>query len=285
MYNWLWMTLISGILLGFYDICTKKALREIPLLNVLAFYSITNLVLVAFEFNNAINVDLSSIILIFAKSVIIFFAWLLSFIAIRGLPISIISPFGTLTPVFTILFGVLILNERIIFLQALGIIIMLIVYYFIGKIGAVEIKGLFKNKYLYLMIASTFLSSISAIIDKFALRTIDAGQMQFWFSLFVSLLYTLAFIFNRTRNGDRQPVKFNLFIILMSIFLVLSDRIYFSAVKIPSSEISVIMPVRRISIFVSAIIGGLIFKEKSLKKKFVCACLLILGIALVFAGN
>lgn len=284
MYNWLWMTLVSGILLGLYEICTKKALNEIPLLNVLALYSITNFILVAFEFNNAMNTDFKGIILILIKSVVIFFAWLLSFIAIRGLPISIISPFGTLTPIFTILFGVLILNERILLLQAVGIAIMLTVYYFIGKIGALEIKGLFKNKYLYLMIASTFLSSISAIIDKFALKTINAGQMQFWFSLFVSLLYTSALIISRVRSRDKQPVKLSFFIILMSIFLVLSDRIYFSAVKMPSSEISIIMPVRRISIFISAIIGGFLFKEKSLKKKFVCACLLVLGIVLVFAG-
>jgi transporter family protein len=251
----------------------------------LALYSLINFILVAFEFNNAINTDFKSIILIFVKSIIIFFAWLLSFIAIRGLPISIITPFGTLAPVFTILFGVLILNEQIVFLQAVGIIVILTVYYFIGRIGTVEVEGLFKNKYLYLMIASTFLSSISAIIDKFSLKTVNVGQMQFWFNLFISLLFAATLIFNRVRNRDKQPFKISFFIILMSIFLVLSDRIYFSAVKMPSSEISIIMPLRRISIFVSAIIGGFIFKEKNLKKKFICACLIILGIALVFAGK
>ncbi len=285
MYNWLWMTLISGVLFGFYDIFTKKALSRASLLNVLMLYSIGNFILVSFEFNNAIHADIGSIGLILIKSVCIFFAWMLSFMAIRGLPISIISPFNMLVPIFTIILGVLILNETLTLVEIIGVAVIMLSYYFIGKVGTVEVKGLFKNKFLYLMVISTFLSSISAIIDKFLMKKINIGQMQFWFYLAVSIMYTAAFLFRRLKAGEPQPFKFSWFIILMSIFLVVSDRIYFGAVKIPTSEISIIMPLRRISIFVSAIIGGFIFKEKNLMKKFLYACLLIAGIALVFAGK
>lgn len=278
------MTLISGILLGLYDICTKKALEKTPVTQVLMLYTLFNFILVSFEFINAIHADFLMVLLILGKSFIIFFAWRMSFMAIKGLPISIITPFGTLTPVFTILLGMLFLGERLLYLQIIGIAVMLSAYYLIGRVGAVEVKGLFRNKYLYLMAASTFLSSVTAIIDKISLEKINAGQMQFWFSLFIFLLYMTFFLIERIRQKEAIPVKFNWFIVFMSIFLVLADRIYFIVVSMPVSEISIIMPLRRVSIFISAIVGGLIFGEKNLKVKFLCALLLILGITLVFAG-
>lgn len=114
------------------------------------------------------------------------------------------------------------------------------------------------------MAASMFLSATSALIDKVALKSSNTGQMQFWFSLFLSILY---------------------YVILMSVLLVASDRIYYYAVKIPESQISIILPLRKISVLVSAIIGGILFKEKNLKAKFGSICLLIAGIALIFMSK
>jgi drug/metabolite transporter (DMT)-like permease len=279
------MTLISGILFGFYDICTKKSLIKVSLLNVLMLYSIGDFLLVSYQFKDAFGADFGSVLLILAKSVCIFFAWMFSFMAIKNLPISIISPFNMLIPIFTIVLGFFVLNEKLTYIELIGIAVIMVSYYFIGKVGTIEVKGLFKNKFLYLMVISTFLSSISAIIDKFLLKKITIGQMQFWFYLFVSIMYISAFLFGWFSSKEKKPIKFSWFIVLMSIFLVVSDRIYFGAVKMPASEISIIMPLRRISIFVSAIVGGLIFKEKNLLKKSLYACLLIAGIALVFAGK
>ena len=153
---------ISGILLGFYDISTKKALTKSNLLHVLALYTFFNFVLVSFEFRNALNTGLPGIALIFFKSVLVYTAWILGFIAIRSLPISIISPFSTLNPVFSILFGIAILHEKLLGLQIAGIIVVLGSYYLIGKAGAVEVRGLFRNKYLYFMAGSTFFSAVTA---------------------------------------------------------------------------------------------------------------------------
>lgn len=284
MYNWLWMTLASGILSGFYEIFTKKAVSKTPLLNVLAVYSLSNFLLVAYDFKSAFTVDFTSIMLILLKSLIIFFGWLLTFAAIKGLPISIVTPFGTLTPVFSILLGVLVLNEKLVLLQIIGISIMLVIYYFIGKVGTIEVNGLFKNICLYLMIGGSILSASSALLDKILLKSINAGQLQFWFNFFVAIMYITAFLVNRARSKEKQPVSISIYIFLMSLFLVVSDRIYFSALEMQNSVLSIALPVRKISVVISAIIGGLIFKEKNLKQKFVYACLLILGVALVFAG-
>lgn len=282
MYSWLWLVIVSGILLGLWDITKKKALKNNTVLTVLAFYSIVSAILVSYEFNNALQISSDKLVIIFIKSFIVFVSWILSFAAIKYLPISIITPFNTLNPVFSILFGILLLGERLSLVQTFGIVIMLLSYYFLGKVGSMEINGLFKNKYFYFMVAAAILSAVSATIDKIALKTINSGQLQFWFSIFLALLNTAVLIIDRFKSSEKKRIIFDPIIILISILLVLSDRIYFNAVNIPGSQISVIIPVRKLSVFVSVIGGGLIFKEENLKSKFWCITLLLLGIALLF---
>lgn len=285
MYSWLWMVIISGILLGFWDITKKQAFKKNSIVSVLAFYSLFCFIFVSFEFSNAINLTGDKILVIFIKTIIIFLSWVLGFTAIKHLPISIVTPFDTVNPLFTIIFGIVILGESLGLLQGVGILIMLVSYYFIGKVGSKEITNVFKNKYFYFMIGSAILSAVSAIIDKIALRSINPGQMQFWFCLFMSIFNMAVLLYTKLKSENKISIKLDYNIPLMSLLLIIADRIYFNAVNIPSSQISVIIPLRKISIFISVIVGGLIFKEENLKQKFWCICLLILGIALVFAGK
>lgn len=285
MYSWLWMVIISGILLGFWDITKKKAFKQNSVVSVLAFYSIFCFIFVSFEFSNAINLTGDKILIIFIKTFIIFLSWVLGFTAIKQLPISIVTPFDTVNPLFSIILGIIILSESLGLLQGVGIVIMLVAYYFIGKVGSKEITNVFKNKYFYFMISSALFSAISATIDKIALRSINPGQMQFWFCLFISIFNMAALLYTKWKSEDKISIKLDYNIPLMSLLLTISDRIYFIAVNIPSSQISVIMPLRKISIFISVIVGGIIFKEENLRQKFWCICLLIIGIALVFIGK
>jgi uncharacterized membrane protein len=279
------MVIISGVLLGFWDITKKQAFKKNSVVSVLAFYSVFCFIFVSFEFNNAINISSDKILVIFIKTFIIFLSWGLGFAAIKQLPISIVTPFDTVNPLFSIILGIIILGESLGLLQGVGILIMLVAYYFIGKVGSKEITNVFRNKYFYFMIASALFSAISATVDKIALRSINPGQMQFWFCLFIAIFNMAALLYTKCKSKEKIPIKLDYNIPLMSLLLTISDRIYFTAVNIPSSQISVIMPLRKISIFISVIIGGLIFKEQNLRQKFWCICLLIVGIALVFIAK
>ncbi len=285
MYLWLWLAIISGILMGFWDIFRKKGMEKTPLLDVLALYSLFCFLLVAFEFKNAMNIQISVVLFILLKSIIIYVSWIFSFIALDKMPISIFSPFKTLTPLFCIVFGIFILDERLVYLQYVGIVIMLISYYFIGKSGKSETHGFLRNTYFYLMVFGTFLNAISALFDKIVLKTVDTGQLQFWYALFMVLLYSATLIASKVKNKDKTSIKYNIYIPLMSITLILADRIYFKTLAIPEANLSIILPLRYISVMVSSILGGIIFKEKYLLRKFAFISILILGITLVFIGQ
>lgn len=283
--TWLWMTLLSGVIFGLYDIATKKALMESRLLSVLTVYTSINFLLVSFDFSDAIKIDMYNLLILLFKAGLIFVGWVLWFTGMKNLPISIITPFGALTPLFTLVYSIMLLGESITLVQAGGIVFILTTYYFMGKISADEVKGIFRNKYFYYMVGSTFLGASTAMIDKVIMKEISVGQMQFWFNLFLAMFYIAGSIVEKLRDRSIKALEFNRYLPLMSIFLVLSDRIYFWAIKLPYSQLAVIMPLRRVSIIVSAILGGIIFNEKNLKAKFLCACLIITGIALVFIGK
>jgi uncharacterized membrane protein len=285
MYLWFWLTLISGIVFGFYDIYKKKAMEKSALLNVLFLHSLFCFIMVSFALPSALKVTYPSIGLIFLKSLFIFFSWILGFLALRKMAISIFTPLATLTPVFSIILGFLVLQERMSLLQWIGILIILAAFYFIGKADTDDTRKTFKNKDFLYVVASCFLAALNALTDKIVLKTNTPGQMQFWFYLFLTLCYFGAFLYKRSKNRDCYITKFNLNILWISFFLVVSDWLYFTALKDPHGQISVILPLRRVSVLVSTIYGGIIFKEKNLKVKFAYLCLVIIGIVIVFISK
>lgn len=282
---WLWLTLGSAIFLGLYDIFIKKTLAENPLLEVLAIYSLYCFLIVSYGFQNALNITIYSLALILIKSLLLFSSWILGFLAIHNLPISIATSLNTLTPIFAILLGVIVFNECLGYWQIIGLIIILGANYLVGKAGNTEVGNLLKNRYFYSMACSAFLSATGALIDKMVLKRVNIGQLQFWLYLFLTLLYFSALFLYKTRNKKPWLFSYNYSVLLMSIFLVIADWLYFKAINTTSSQVSIILPLRRLSILESSILGGIIFKEKSIKVKFWCVLFALIGVAIMFLGK
>ncbi|HLV32372.1 MAG TPA: hypothetical protein VKY57_12450, partial [Chitinispirillaceae bacterium] len=65
---------------------------------------------------------------------------------------------------------------------------------------------------------------------------------------------------------------------LISIFLLVSDRIYFGALHDTESTLAVTGSLRRGSIIISVIGGGLLLKERNIRGKLVAACFVFAGL-------
>jgi len=284
MHSWLLLAVLSGVIMGMWDVFKKLAMAKTPVFNVLSLYTLFSFLMVLFDYKNAMAIPMAMLPLIFLKAVLIYFCWLLAFVAIKYLPISVASPLRSLTPLFTVLFGTVFLGEQLTWVQRIGVLLIFVAYYIIGKGDSTEIVAFLKNKYLYLMILSTFLSALSGLIDKAALKTINTGQMQFWFLLMLALLYGLTHLYTSIKEHGKPVYQFDWHILIMSVLIVVSDRFYFTAVEMPESQLSVVMPLKFISVAVSVVVGGLLFKEENLKTKMVGVSQLLFGIVLVFMG-
>lgn len=280
------LSLISGILLGFFYIAKKQVLKNNDVIAVLATYTVINLLINLIDYKIAFEIDKKILIYIFIKAVIIYIGWILSGKAIKELPLSISSPLGILSPVFTVIIGILILHEKLGYSQIAGVLIIFAGYYFIGKVGKEEVNDIFKNKYVYYMAIAMSIGAISATIDKVLLKEVKVEQLQFWFYLFMAVLYVITILImngiNKYKNKPLIKFEFTYMIVVVSVLLYLADKIYFYAVKLPDSSISIVMPLRYVSIIISTIVGGIIFKEQNISLKFKYMIGIAIGIILIF---
>lgn len=289
------MFLIAGIFLGCWDILKKIALKDENVISVLTAYSILSFLLVCYEMKNAVLISGGTILLLALKSLIIYVGWNFMFLALQKLPISVITPFNTVTPLFSIILGIIVLGEMLKPIQWVGIAIMFVAYYFISKVGKFEVKHIFKNKYFYYMIIGSIFNAITSLIDKIAIgqvtevlniRGMDTKLtspiVQVWFLLFMMIFYGLTYVGRKYVKKEPLKLKWSWSILGMSLCIILADRIYFAGLNMPNTPISIAMPLRSISIVVSVLVGGIIFKEPNLKKKVLCTGILIVGILMLF---
>lgn len=289
------MFLVAGIFLGCWDITKKLALRGQNVIAVLTAYSILSFVLVAYEMKNAVLISGSTILLLALKSLIIYIGWNFMFLALQQLPISVITPFNTVTPLFSIILGIIVLGEVLEPMQWVGIAIMFVAYYFISKVGKFEVKHIFRNKYFYYMIIGSILNAVTSLIDKIAIGQVTerltsrgmeakltSGIVQVWFLFFMMLFYVFTYLGRKYIQKEKMKLKWDWNILWMSLCIILADRIYFAGLNMPNTPISIAMPLRSVSIVVSVLVGGLIFKEPNLKKKVLCTGILIVGILMLF---
>ncbi|MCL2383111.1 MAG: DMT family transporter [Oscillospiraceae bacterium] len=118
--HWVILVLIFGLCVGFGNIFRKKAVKSNTPLQVLCGYTLVSFLLVTYEFSNAMQVDMHALLLILLKSLLVTSGWILSFICIKHLPISIYGVLLLSRMLFSMLWGVLFLGEALGTGQILG---------------------------------------------------------------------------------------------------------------------------------------------------------------------
>jgi len=149
---WVYLGIVSAAFLGMYDVSKKHALRENAVLPVLFLSTVFGaavmlpLVLLSAAGNGPLSatnfyvpaISLAGHLHVLAKSVIVAVAWMLSYLALKNLPISIISPVGAVGPVWTLLGAVIMFHEQPTLVQYFGFAVMLFSYWRLSVIGGRE---------------------------------------------------------------------------------------------------------------------------------------------------
>jgi len=285
--EWLFLVLISAIFLALRTIFTKKLLIKNETLPMLFFVSLLSTISMLF-FYKSISLDLSLAIyiLILLKSVVISIGWFCIYQAYKNLDISTVSPLRNLSPIFLMILSLIFLGEKASLINYVGIVLLIISAYLL------EIKSFsnlldpfkfFKTKYFMLIIISMIGNSISAVLDKIILKSIDYYSLMFIFYLFLTIIY---FIFISFRNELKSLKIFsgtkNITLIFAITFsALLADFSYFMAVAMPSTLIILIIPLRGLSTFISTLFGGKLFHEKNLLHKSIICLIMIFAVFLI----
>lgn len=289
---WIWLVLLYGLLKGCREICKKKALQTSSSIEVLLIYTCVSFLLVVFDFKNALGMEPRFYFFIAIKSFVIFLAWIMSFIAIRNLPLSMYGVLDLSRVLFSTLLGVCVLNEHMGALQTFGLILVcsgLLLLKFKPKAkepvderypkNIQKIEKKYSAVIIIVALISCMLNSVSGLLDKILTRYITSSQLQFWYMLFLCLFYIAYALCMREKISIKRAVK-NKWIWLLSIMFVIADRALFIANADPASKVTVMTLIKQAGAVVTILAGKFIFKEKNVSHKLICAAIIIAGIML-----
>jgi transporter family protein len=297
---WVLLGIVSLIALGVYDILKKLALNNNAVLPVLFFSTLASALLflplfiasrVNSEFNQYENFfippqGIQFHILIIIKTVIVVTSWILSYMALKNLPITIVSPIRSTGPVWTLIGAIVIYGESLNGLQWLGMAVVLVFFYIFSRAGSKEGISFRNNKWIWFIFLATLIGTISTLFDKFLIDEYNRIAVQAYFSFYqvpVMLIVLVVFWFPKRR--ELTPFKWKYIIPFIGIILVLGDFAYFYALTFEDSLVSILSLLRRSSVIISFGIGAVIFKEKNKKYKGLILLGIIIGIYLIVLGS
>lgn len=282
---WVWLVLLYGILKGVREIVKKKALEKNSTIEVLFLYTLLAFLFVIPDAKHAMGLEMKYYFYIALKSFVIFLAWIFSFRAIKKMPISLYGVLDLSRVLFATSLGVIILQEHLGMWQIAGLILvscgLLLLKYNPGMLrkGHTSDAGQVDVKIVIMAFASCLFNAVSGLLDKILMKDISSSQLQFWYLLFLMLMYLCFILVTRTKVHMGSVVK-NYWIWILSILIVIADRALFLANGMDGSRVTVMTLLKQSGCVVTILAGRFLFHEKNTGHKLVCAAIIILGIVI-----
>lgn len=298
---WLTLALASALLLGGYEVARKSAVDDNAVFPVLLTANVGGLALLLVsaatlhhfpELASGVRFSVEPVrpfehLLIFLKSILVTSSWVCTFFAVKHLPISVAGPLRALSPLLTLLGALLIYREVPSATQLLGMLVIFGGYLGFASLGRAEGIVFHADRWVLLLLFGTGLGAASGLYDKHLLQDfkLDPTTLQLWFTVDnVALQFVLTLILWWPAR-KQKPFTFRWVIPLVGCLLLCADQFYFRALAQPGAMVSVVSLMRRSSVLLSFVVGGLIFREQLLKEKAVFLVAILLGVLLLFGES
>lgn len=303
---WLSLAFLSAALLGCYDVFKKHSLRDNAVIPVLllntVFCSLIFLPLILCSSLGWIaegsqwfvpTGDMTMHGLILLKAVIVLSSWILGYIGIKHLPITIVGPINATRPVMVLLGALFVFGERLNAWQWAGVAVALLSFYLLSRSGRREGINFSHNRWIYCVVFAAILGAVSGLFDKYLLSPLSQGgegldrmAVQGWYNLYqCGMMWMVFFSMWYPMRRRTTPFKWKHSIVLISVFLTMADFMYFYALSMPDALVSVVSMIRRGSVVVSFVFGAWLFREKNLRAKAFDLLLVLLSMVLLWWGT
>lgn len=297
---WLVLAFLSALLLGFYDVAKKQALRDnsvpaVLLLNTF-FSSLIFLPSIVSTLSGggwfdatAYRISLGTAhdhILVALKAVIVLSSWAFGYYGIKHLPITIVGPINATRPVMVLIGALLIFGERLNALQWIGVGLAILSLFMLSRAGRREGIDFSHNVWIVCVAAAALLGAASGLYDRYLMQRLEPIFVQGWYNLYQTIIMIVVMTLMRLLDS-RSAARFHWSwaIPMISILLTAADMAYFVALSDTDAMISVVSMIRRGSVVVSFACGALLFRERNLKAKALDLALIIIGMVFLYFGS
>ena len=286
---WIPLIIASAVGLGLYDISKKHAVHRNAVMPVLFLATLCGstafclLLLGTGRLGQALPISRLDGLRVLLKAVMVSGSWTFVYYAMRELPISIAAPIRASAPLWTVLGAVVLYHEVPGPLQALGMAVIFVGYFLFSEFGKSEGIHFLRNRGILYMFLGTLLGAACALYDKFLLQTLRLPRetMQLWFSLDLVLILGLALAAQRRAGLARTPFQWRWTIPLVGVILIFSDWLYFQALSMPETRISILSLIRRSNCLISFSVGALIFRDINVRQKVWALAAILIGVAIL----
>lgn len=280
METWILFIILYGLLKGSRESIKKALLKKVNVLTSLFVYTFVGFLMTIPTASGVFDVPPQIFGWIFVKSGSLFVAWILSFTILKKLPISTYGVTDMSRVIFSTLMGVIFLHETLTVKGVISLLLVVTGLYIANRNAAASKEG-YQIGQIWLLFLACFLNGVSGIMDKHIMSTgmITSSALQFWFMLILSMMY-LAYILIKKEKLELKKALTNPWMYALSFSLVLGDRLLFIANSDPASRVTVMTLIKQCSAVVTIVLGKVLYHEKHIAKKLLCALIILLGIAL-----
>ena len=227
------------------------------------------------------------------KSCIVLSSWALGYCGIKHLPITLVGPINATRPVMVLLGALIIFGERLNAYQWAGVLLAVASFFMLSRSGKREGIDFRHNRWIYCIVGAAILGAVSGLYDKYLMASPQNGgaglaplTVQCWYNFYqAAMMGCVLLFFWWPRRHSQTPFRWKWSIPLISIFLSAADFVYFYALSMDGSLVSVVSMVRRGSVLVSFLVGAFVFREKNLRSKAIDLLLVLLGMVFLFIGS
>lgn len=209
--------------------------------------------------------------------------------SIRHAELSTTIPLMNISPLFLLVIAFILLGETPGTTAIVGVILLVIGMYLL-QLGVARTKHLLqpfitlaKSRYSLYMIFAVLIFSFIATMEKAVLN--DGVHFLSIFVIVRLFLGTNYLLLETYKNGYKEVIKDvrqdGLPVFGATMASLLSDVFFFLAISVPGALVSLVIPVKRLSTFLSALVGGKLFHEAHLGRKLIGCGVMLIGVVLV----
>ena len=180
--HWIAAALLSALFLGIYELCTKHAVNQNAVVPVLFYSTLTGalvwfgLLAVDFVAPGALppalvtnHITGRQHLQLALKSFIVALSWIFTYFGMKHLSLSLGAPIRATSPVVVLLGAVLVLGERLTWLELLGVATTIGSFIGLSIAGRGEGVHFHRNQWVWFLVIGTVLGATSALYDRYLL--------------------------------------------------------------------------------------------------------------------